>query len=180
VSEEPGRGEWKSGCLAGGFIGGCLAAILVVAIGAGMLLYYRHGVSNEDMALPASPADSPATVDAGSAENDAAPPGEEEDNCIAALPVLVKLAGVNDKGEVRYLLDRQDEVVGDAALVAALKKRLEAEKRSPDEELDMIVDLDVATASGITLAQVDAAVKACWAAGASVLPPPDISKEKAK
>jgi len=188
----PGR-NWLVGCLVAA-LAVSVFVILVLAVGAtGFIMYYRDRAQEADDfasapmtpdlsgpgTAPAGPV--PAEDGAGQADAGGAEEGEEEeDACVVALPVLVKLAGVNDKGEVRYLLDRTDEVAGEAALGAALRKRLEAEKTDPQEDLPLIVDLDVATAAGITQAQVDAAVKACWQAGAAVLPPPDLSKEARK
>jgi hypothetical protein len=180
MNEESGRSGWSTGCLVGALLGGVLAAVLLGAAGVAAMFFYQRAASREGMVLPSAPAEAPATVEEGGSEEDAGSAEEDDDNCISALPVMVKLAGVTDKGEVRYLLDGEDEAVGNAALVAALKKRLEAEKTDPEEDLPLIVDLDVATAAGITQAQVDAAVKACWAAGASVMPPPDLSKEAVK
>jgi hypothetical protein len=178
MTETPGRGSWNSGCLIGALIGaGAVAAVLALVV-VGALLFMRQKPSFKDMVLPNPSAEAPAQVGEGGAEEDTAPGAEDDDACVSTLPVLVKLLGANAQGQVRYLVDDQDEVLGDAALIAFLKKLAAGDPKQGEEPVAIMVDLDVATASGITQAQVDAAVKACWAAGAAVKPPPDLSKEK--
>ncbi len=187
MSDEPRPGGGSgTGCLIGAIAGAILLFVLLAGLGIGVLVYLRQRAESEAMVLPYPPA-APSMADDGAGGDDAAEAGDgdgygdedgdDEDDVVCALPVLVKLAGRSDAGEVRYVIDRQDEVVGDAALIAALKNLSVWEEADPDDDLPLIVDLDVATASGITQAEVDAAVKACWAAGAAVLRPPEISKE---
>lgn len=186
MSESPKSGGGPgTGCLIAAVAGAVVLFVALAAAGVGGFLYLQRRAAENVMVLPPAAGDpDQATVEGdgvvhgGSAPDEAGDDGEDEDDVVCALPVLVKLAGRSDAGEVRYVIDRQDEVVGDAALIAALEARLEAEKLDPEEYLPLIVDLDVATASGVTQAEVDAVVKACWAAGAAVLRPPDISREK--
>jgi len=172
MSENEGPGQAKSGFGTGCIIAavlagvGLLLVILLVAAGAAAF-YYKAQAPASSWVPPTPPAaaadDSTGEDDAGAGDEEAAP---------EVVDVLVKLAGVGPNG-VKYRLNDEEECVGEAALVARLKELgAGGEDQAP---ATVIVDLDVATASGITQAQVDAAVKACWTAGAAVRPPPDLS-----
>jgi len=178
MSEEPGRRDWTIGFAAGALVGGVLAIILLGVAGLGAMLYFRAQPDEDSLGPKQSAgrsAGGPADQAGGSAEDDAAP--DEDDGTYPARYLLVKLAGLTGKGEVRYLLDDRQECVGDAALIKALQDLIVRDQANPEADVDVLVDLDVATAAGIKQAQVDAAVRACWAAGAAVLAPPDLSKE---
>lgn len=188
-SSGSGGSNWLAGCGIAAAVVLVLMLLLVAAGVVGAVVIVKRTQAQVSQAMAQAAAASAAVPDTAvvDTEEGESEPGEagEEDDEPYYMRVVVKLAGVGPRG-VRYTIVEEDEegeetesvYEGDEALVAALKEMVAGEGEEVDPNFKLVVDLDVATAAGITQAQVDAAVKACWAAGAGVMPPPDLSKEK--
>jgi hypothetical protein len=153
--------------------GTAVAVLLIVVIGgaaAAFLAYSGPGKASPSPATAVTPA--PPT----------APPPTVTPQLMSTpgKAVAVKLTALGDNG-TWYMID-EDICEGDAALTAMLQDRIARDKaaRGNPAGYSYPVTFVVEPGTGIGDAHVAAARKAAEAAGASVLPPPDRSKETVK
>lgn len=159
MSETESGTGWGVGCAVAAIVGGLVLVLAVAALG---LLFFRSMSASEPMPVGVAPPPPPPRARA--VENPVVIHDETEAADTVELGVAaveVKLTGLGEGGT--WYMIGQDIYEGDAALKEAVAGRLAAAGK---KGRTLRVEFVVQTEAGITAKHVEAARRACEAAGA--------------